>query len=778
MTVKDVYYGKTLRKSFARYQEILEMPNLLEIQKKSYQWFLDVGLREVFRDVAAITDYAGNLELSFIDYSMDEKPKYDVEECKARDCTYAAPIKVRVRLRNKETEEIKEQEIFMGDFPIMTNSGTFVINGAERVIVSQIVRSPGMYYTRTADKADNLTFATTVIPYRGAWLEYETDLSDVFYVRIDKNRKLPITCLIRAIGPKTDAEIIEMFGEDERIQSTLEKDTCKNYEEALLEIYRKLRPGEPPTVDSAESLLNGLFFDPRRYDLSAVGRYKFNKKMAMGSRLSGHTLAMPVADPRTGEIIAEAGENLTRERARELEDRGVNEAVLDVDGKLVKVFANNMVDMKNFVDFDPEECGITEKVSFPVLCQLLEQYSGEELKEAVADHVDDLVPKHITVADIMASINYLNGLAHNVGTPDDIDHLGNRRLRCVGELIQNQFRIGFSRMERVIRERMTIQDLDVVTPQSLINIRPVTAAIKEFFGSSPLSQFMDQTNPLAELTHKRRLSALGPGGLSRDRASFDVRDIHYSHYGRLCPIETPEGPNIGLISYLASYARVNRFGFIETPYRKVDKATGRVTDEIEYMTADVEDEYTVGQANEPVDENGCFVNERITCRHRNEIISVDRNSVDYVDVSPKMMVSVATAMIPFLQNDDANRALMGANMQRQAVPLLRPEAPIVATGQEHKNCIDSEVAILAEGPGVVTKVSARYITVRYDSGETKEYRLTKYLRSNHTTCINQRPIVNAGQRVDYQWSSRTCWPTAPPPTGARSPWAGTSSWAS
>ena len=742
--------GKTPRKSFAKQEQILELPNMLKIQKDSYEWFLREGLREVFRDVDTITDYTGNLELSFLDYSMNEPPKYSVEECKERDATYAKPIKVRVRLHNKETDEIKEQEIFMGDFPIMTNSGTFVINGAERVIVSQIVRSPGMYYTRTADKADNLTFATTVIPYRGAWLEYETDLSDVFYVRIDKNRKLPITCLIRAIGPKTDAEIIEMFGEDERIQSTLEKDTCKNYEEALLEIYRKLRPGEPPTVDSAESLLNGLFFDPRRYDLSAVGRYKFNKKMAMGSRLSGHTLAMPVADPRTGEIIAEAGENLTRERARELEDRGVNEAVLDVDGKLVKVFANNMVDMKNFVDFDPEECGITEKVSFPVLCQLLEQYSGEELKEAVADHVDDLVPKHITVADIMASINYLNGLAHNVGTPDDIDHLGNRRLRCVGELIQNQFRIGFSRMERVIRERMTIQDLDVVTPQSLINIRPVTAAIKEFFGSSPLSQFMDQTNPLAELTHKRRLSALGPGGLSRDRASFDVRDVHYSHYGRLCPIETPEGPNIGLISYLASYARVNRFGFIETPYRKVDKATGRVTDEIEYMTADVEDEYTVGQANEPVDENGCFVNERITCRHRNEIISVDRNSVDYVDVSPKMMVSVATAMIPFLQNDDANRALMGANMQRQAVPLLRPEAPIVATGQEHKNCIDSEVAILAEGPGVVTKVSARYITVRYDSGETKEYRLTKYLRSNHTTCINQRPIVTAGQRVDYQ----------------------------
>ena len=748
--VKDVYYGKTLRKSFARYEEILEMPNLLEVQKNSYQWFLDTGLREVFKDVGAIADYAGNLELSFIDFSMDEKPKYDVEECKARDATYAAPIKVRVRLRNKETEEIKEQEIFMGDFPVMTNSGTFVINGAERVIVSQIVRSPGMYYTRTADKADNLTFGTTVIPYRGAWLEYETDLSDVFYVRIDKNRKLPVTCLIRAVGPRTDAEILEMFGEDERILATLEKDTCKNYEEALLEIYRKLRPGEPPTVDSAESLINATFFDARRYDLSAVGRYKFNKKMALWNRLSGHTLALPVADPRTGEIIAEAGENLTRERARELDDRGVNEAVLDVDGKQVKVFSNNMVDMSKFVDFDPEECGVTEMVSFPVLCELLDQYSGDELKEAVADHLDDLIPKHITVADIMASINYLNGLAHHVGLPDDIDHLGNRRLRCVGELIQNQFRIGFSRMERVIRERMTTQDLDVVTPQSLINIRPVTAAIKEFFGSSPLSQFMDQTNPLAELTHKRRLSALGPGGLSRDRASFDVRDVHYSHYGRLCPIETPEGPNIGLISYLASYARINRYGFIETPYRKVDKENGRITDEIEYMTADVEDEFTVGQATEPLDENGCFINERITCRHRNEIISVEKHQVDYIDVSAKMMVSVATAMIPFLQNDDANRALMGANMQRQAVPLLRPEAPVVATGQEHKNCIDSEVAILAEGPGTVTKVSARYITVAYDNGETKEYRLTKYLRSNHGTCINQRPIVDVGQRVEYQ----------------------------
>ena len=756
--VKDVYYGKTLRKSFARYEEIMEMPNLLEVQKNSYQWFLETGLREVFKDVGTISDYAGKLELSFVDYSMDEKPKYDVEECKARDATYAAPIKVKVHLRHTDDPmaPIKEGEIFMGDFPIMTESGTFVINGAERVIVSQLVRSPGMYYTRTADKADNLTYTTTVIPYRGAWLEYETDLSDIFYVRIDKNRKIPVTCLIRALGPRTDAEIIELFGEDERILATIEKDTCKTYEESILEIYRKLRPGEPPTVDSAETLIANTFFDPRRYDLSAVGRYKFNKKMALWNRLANHTLAAPVADPRTGEIIAEAGETLTRERARELDDRGVNEALLEIDGKIVKVFSNNMVHLKDFVDFDSEEVGVNEMVYFPVLCQLLDEFSGDELKAAIREHIEELIPNHITVPDIMASINYLNCLAHNTGTPDDIDHLGNRRLRCVGELIQNQFRIGFSRMERVIRERMTTQDLDVVTPQSLINIRPVTAAIKEFFGSSPLSQFMDQTNPLAELTHKRRLSALGPGGLSRDRASFDVRDIHYSHYGRLCPIETPEGPNIGLISYLASYARINRFGFIETPYRKVEHFVDEngahqvhVTDEIEYMTADVEDEYTVGQANEPLDEKGCFVNERIICRHRSETVSVDRSQVDYVDVSPKMMVSVATAMIPFLQNDDANRALMGANMQRQAVPLLRPEAPIVATGQEHKNCIDSEVAVLAEGPGIVTKVSARYITVAYDNGETKEYRLTKYLRSNHTTCINQRPIVEVGQRVEY-----------------------------
>ena len=748
MMVKDVYYGKTLRKSYARHEEILDMPNLLEVQKNSYQWFLDHGLREVFKDVASITDYAGNLELSFIDYSMDEAPKYDVEECKARDATYAAPIKVRVRLRNKETEEIKEQEIFMGDFPLMTKGGTFVINGAERVIVSQIVRSPGIYYSRNEDKAGNLTFATTVIPYRGAWLEYETDLNDMFYVRIDKNRKIPVTCLIRAVGPRTDAEILELFGEDPRIVATLEKDACKTYEEALLEIYRKLRPGEPPTVDSAESLLNALFFDPRRYDLSAVGRYKFNKKLAIWQRLSGQKLAMPVVDPSTGEIIAEPGEVLTRERAHELDDKGVNEAVIDLDGALVKVFSNHMVDMSKFVSFDPEACGVTEKVRFPVLQELLSRYEGEELQEAVRDHLDDLIPKHIIVDDIMASINYVGCLAYGVGAADDIDHLGNRRLRCVGELLQNQFRVGFTRLERVIRERMTIQDLDVVTPQSLINIRPVTAVIKEFFGSSPLSQFMDQNNPLAELTHKRRLSALGPGGLSRERASFDVRDIHYTHYGRMCPIETPEGPNIGLINYLATYAKINEYGFIEAPYRKVDKATGKVTDIVEYMTADVEDDYYVAQAAEPLDEEGRFANPRVICRHRDEIISVERELIDYVDVSPNMMTSIATAFIPFLENDDANRALMGANMQRQAVPLMVTEAPIVATGIEHKCAVDSEVCITAKGPGVITRVSATNISVSYDDGNTADYTLTKFARSNQGTCINQRPIVTVGERVE------------------------------
>ena len=764
--VKDVWYGKTHRKSFARTDEILEMPYLLEIQKKSYKWFLETGLQEVFNDVDSITDYAGNLELSFISFSMDDPPKYTIEECKAQDMTYAAPMKVQVHLRNKSTNEIKEQSIFMGDFPIMTDAGTFVINGAERVIVSQLVRSPGVYFSKNADKVDNISYASTVIPYRGAWLEYETDLSDVFYVRIDKNRKLPITCLIRAIGPRTDAGIIDLFGEDPRILATLEKDACKSYEESMLEIYRKLRPGEPPTVDSAESLMNSLFFDPRRYDLSGVGRYKFNKKLAIWTRLAGQKLGAPVADPSTGEIVAEAGEVLTRDRARELDALGVNEAVVEVDDlhtgvHMVKVFSNGMVDMKDFVDFDPEnEAGITEKVCFRVLRELLEKRDAEKLSQEdfldlLRDNMDALIPKHITVDDIMASINYLNCLAFGVGAPDDIDHLGNRRLRCVGELLQNQFRIGFTRMERVIRERMTIQDLDIVTPQSLINIRPVTAAIKEFFGSSPLSQFMDQTNPLAELTHKRRLSALGPGGLSRDRASFDVRDIHYSHYGRLCPIETPEGPNIGLISYLASYARVNRYGFIEAPYRKTKKVlddNGRciavqVTNDVEYMTADVEDEFNVAQATEPVDGNDCFVRARVACRHRNEIIEVDRDRVDYVDVSPKMMVSVASAQIPFLQNDDANRALMGANMQRQAVPLLTTEAPIVATGQEYKNCQDSEVAILAEGDGVVTQVDATSITVRYDGMGIKEYKLTKYQRSNHGTCIHQRPIVSVGDRV-------------------------------
>ena len=755
--VKDVYFGNTLRKSFARKQEITEMPGLLDIQKKSYRWFLETGLREVFKDVGSISDYAGNLELSFIDFSMKESPKYNVETCKARDATYAAPIKVKVRLRNKETDEIKEQEIFMGDFPLMTEGATFVINGAERVIVSQIVRSPGMYYNMEADKAGNISYSATVIPYRGAWLEYETDSSDVFWVRIDKNRKIPITCLMRAIGLKTDAEIKDVFGESALIQNTLEKEAelfSKDlgnhtpYEFAMLEIYRKLRPGEPPTVDSCESLMQSLLFDARRYDLSAVGRYKFNKKLDIANRLTNQILAAPLVDPWTGEILADAGETITRERARELADRGVNEALLDVEGTLVKVFANNMVDMSKYVNFDPEECGVTERVRISVLKELLDEYAGDEegMKAAIRTRLDDLMPKHIIVDDMLASVNYLTGLANGIGHKDDIDHLGNRRLRCVGELLQNQFRIGFSRMERVIRERMTIQDLDIVTPQSLINIRPVTAAIKEFFGSSPLSQFMDQTNPLAELTHKRRISALGPGGLSRERASYDVRDVHYSHYGRLCPIETPEGPNIGLISYLASYARVNRYGFIEAPYRKVDKETGFVSDTVEYMTADVEDEFVVCQATEPLDENGCLANKRITCRHQNDIMDVDRSVVDYMDVSPQMMVSVATAMIPFLENDDANRALMGANMQRQAVPLLVTEAPIVATGQEYKNCQDAEVCVLAEEDGVVTRVSADSISVQYDSGISKTYKLIKFLRSNHGTCINQRPIVDVGQR--------------------------------
>ena len=755
---KDKMYGKTLRKNFARHEEIMEMPNLLELQKKSYRWFLDEGLQEVFTDVASITNYAGNLELSFIGYKMDEAPKYDVEECKARDATYAAPLKVNVRLYNNQTQEIKEQEIFMGDFPLMTQSGTFVINGAERVVVSQIVRSPGVYYGKEIDlKTDLPLLTSTVIPYRGAWLEYETDTNEVFWVRIDKNRKIPITELIRAIGGqaeqyadlKTDTGILELFGDDDRIKVSLEKDACKTYEEAMLEIYRKLRPGEPPTVEASEGLIKNLFFDPRRYDLSMVGRYKFNKKLSLWTRIHGQKLAYPVADPRTGEILFDAGHVMTSDEARELDAIGVNDVTLDLDGKTRRASSRTTWSTSpRFVDFDPvAECGIKERVCKSVLEELLAKYEGEELKEAIRDNADRLAPKHILADDILASINYMNALAHGIVTKDDIDHLGNRRLRCVGELLQNQFRIGFSRMERVIRERMTIQDLDIVTPQSLINIRPVTAAIKEFFGSSPLSQFMDQTNPLAELTHKRRLSALGPGGLSRERANMEVRDVHYSHYGRMCPIETPEGPNIGLISYLATYARINEYGFIEAPFRAVDHATGHVSDEVTYMTADVEDQFIVGQAAEPVDENGCLVNPRITCRHRDEIVEVDRDRVDYIDISPRMMVSIATAMIPFLPNDDANRALMGANMQRQAVPLLRPEAPIVGTGMEHKICMDSEVAVLAEGDGIVTKMDARAITVAYDNGETKEYKLTKFLRSNHGTCINQHPIVDVGERV-------------------------------
>ena len=752
MKVKDVQHGKTTRKSFARINEILEMPNLIEVQKKSYQWFLDEGLREVFADTASITDYTGNLELSFLDYSMDEAPKYSVEECKARDATYASPLKVRMRLRNKETGEIKEQEIFMGDFPKMTDSATFIINGAERAIVSQLVRSPGVYYGREYDKTDKLLLSATVIPYRGAWLEYETDANDVFYVRIDKNRKIPITSFIRAIGVKTDAEIKELFGEDPLIVATLDKDPAHTSDEALIEIYKKMRPGEPPTVESATSLMDAMFFDVRRYDISAVGRYTYNKKLDIARRITGHKLLEPVVDPMTGEVLAEGEEILTRDKARLLSRRGVNHAVIESsEGTAVKVFGNGMVDIGDFQEytgFTAEELDVKEKVRFSVLKEIIDSgASGDELKKTVQTRIHDLIPKTIIVDDMLASICYLLNLGHGIGTTDDIDHLGNRRLRCVGELLQNQFRIGFSRMERVIRERMTIQDLDIVTPQSLINIRPVTAAIKEFFGSSPLSQFMDQNNPLAELTHKRRMSALGPGGLSRDRASFEVRDVHYSHYGRLCPIETPEGPNIGLISYLATYARINDFGFIEAPYRIIDKEDGRVTDQVQYMTADVEDEYIVCQATEPIDENGYLLNDRVTCRMRDEFVEVDRKDVDLMDVSPRMMVSVATAFIPFLEHDDANRALMGANMQRQAVPLLKTEAPVVATGMEYKAAVDSGTIPLAESDGVVTRVTAREVVVQYDNGEEKTYHLTKFLRSNQSTCINMRPIVDLGERV-------------------------------
>ena len=768
VNVKPVHLGKNVRMSFSRINEVLEMPNLIEVQKNSYQWFLDQGLKEVFQDVSAITDYTGNLVLDFIDYHLDDTPKYTVEECKERDVTYAAPLRVRASLLNKETGEVKEQDIFMGDFPLMTESGTFVINGAERVIVSQLVRSPGVYYGMSYDKTGKKLFTSTVIPNRGAWLEYETDANDIFYVRIDKNRKIPITTFIRALLKMqddkatmtgdgltdrygTDQEIYEIFGEDERLVKTIQdKDNTKNGEEGLLEVYRKLRPGEPPTVDSAVTHLQNLFFDSRRYDLSRVGRYKYNKKLGIAFRIAGKTIAEPIANPMTGELMANAGDVLTVDQALEVERAGVSKVKLSVENKEFYVISNGMVDIKDFVDFDCSEYGINEKVRFVVLKEILEQNEDEEsLREAIKANVDSLIPKHIIKDDIFASINYINNLCYDVGNTDDIDHLGNRRIRSVGELLQNQFRIGFSRMERVIRERMTIQaqDTDMITPQALVNIRPVVAAIKEFFGSSPLSQFMDQTNPLAELTHKRRLSALGPGGLSRDRAGFEVRDVHYSHYGRMCPIETPEGPNIGLISYLATFARINEYGFIEAPYRRVDKTTHKVLDEVVYMTADMEDNYVVAQANEPLDEEGRLARPRVNARFRDEILEVERDRADFMDVSPKMVVSVATAMIPFLENDDANRALMGSNMQRQAVPLLKTESPIVGTGMEYKAAVDSGVTVVSKHNGVVEKVSATEIVIRTDEGALETYKILKFMRSNQGTCINQRPIVEKGERV-------------------------------
>ncbi len=752
VNVKQVKLGNNTRMSFSRINEVLDMPNLIEVQKNSYNWFLEEGLKEVFRDVSAITDYTGNLVLNFIDYKLDEKAKYTVEQCKERDVTYAAPLRVRARLINKETGEIKESEVYMGDFPLMTESGTFIINGAERVIVSQLVRSPGVYYGMNYDKTGKKLFNATVIPNRGAWLEYETDSNDIFYVRIDKNRKLPVTTFIRALGLGTDAEILDFFGEDERIIATLAKDTAKTREEGLMEVYKKLRPGEPPTVESSQAHIDGLFFDARRYDLSKVGRYKYNKKLAIGGRLTGKVLSRPVANPVTGEIMAEAGETVTREKAQEIERSGVSCAWLDLDGREFKVISNGMVDLRDFLPFDLEELGIHEKVRFSVLQEIMENAAGEEeaIREAVKTRIDELIPKHIILDDILSSINYMSGLALDVGVTDDIDHLGNRRIRSVGELLQNQFRIGFSRMERVVREKMTLQaqEMESITPQSLINIRPVVAAIKEFFGSSPLSQFMDQTNPLAELTHKRRLSALGPGGLSRDRAGFEVRDVHYSHYGRMCPIETPEGPNIGLISYLATYAKINEYGFVEAPFRRVDKETGVVLDEVIYMTADMEDDYIVAQANEPLDENGRFMNAKVNTRYRDEFLEIEASKVDFMDVSPRMVVSVATAMIPFLENDDANRALMGSNMQRQAVPLLKPQSPVVGTGMEYKAAVDSGVVVLAKRPGVVESVSADKVVIRADAdGELDEYHIIKFLRSNQGTCINQRPVVTKGQHV-------------------------------
>jgi DNA-directed RNA polymerase subunit beta len=747
--VHPVKMGKKTRMSYSRIDEVLEMPNLIEVQKRSFQWFLEEGLREVFNDISPISDYTDNLVLEFVDYQLGDNPKYSVEECKERDVTYSAPLKVQVRLINRETGEVKEQEVFMGDFPLMTEQGTFIINGAERVIVSQLVRSPGIYYSDTIDKTGKNLYSATVIPNRGAWLEFETDSNEIMYVRVDRTRKLPITVLLRAIGYGTDARIKEIMGEEERLLKTLDKDNTTSHEEGLLEIYKRLRPGEPPTIESARQLFNLLFFDDKRYDLARFGRYKFNKKLALASRISGRRSAEDIVNTETGEILVKKGERISYEKAWEIQNSGINKVLLDLgEDRVAHVLGNNFVDAKYHLDLNLEEVGINEHVHYPTLKEILDQDLDEEdLKEALRENIDRLIPKHIIVDDIAASVNYIIYLLYDIGSVDDIDHLGNRRLRSVGELLQNQFRIGLSRMERVVKERMTIQDVDIITPQALINIRPVTASIKEFFGSSQLSQFMDQTNPLAELTHKRRLSALGPGGLSRERAGFEVRDVHHSHYGRMCPIETPEGPNIGLIGSLSTYARINEYGFIEAPYRKVDKERNVVTDEIVYLTADEEDEFIIAQGNEPLDEEGRFIDDRVMARVKDDIHEVDKNSVDFMDVSPKQVVSVATAMIPFLENDDANRALMGANMQRQGVPLIRTEAPIVGTGMEYKAARDSGVVVIAREDGVVVKLSATYIQIRNDKGEITTYNLHKFKRSNQGTCINQKPIVEVGEEV-------------------------------
>ncbi len=752
--IRPITNGKSSRMSYSRQKEVLQMPNLIEVQKDSYQWFLDEGLKEVFRDISPIADYSGHLSLEFVDFTLcEDDVKYTIEECKERDATYAAPLKVRVRLYNKEKDEINEHEIFMGDLPLMTATGTFVINGAERVIVSQLVRSPGIYYAIAHDKIGKELFSSTVIPNRGAWLEYETDSNDVFYVRVDRTRKVPITVLIRALGFGTNAEIIELFGEEPKILASFGKDTAENYQEGLLELYKKIRPGEPLAVDSAESLITSMFFDARRYDLAKVGRYKFNKKLALKNRISGQKAAETVVSPLTGEVLVEEGQLITRELAEAIQNAAVPYVWLQGEERKIKVLSNMMVDLKAIVDIDPKEVGVTEAVFYPVLAGLLEETAGdvEELKDAIRKNINELIPKHITKEDILASINYNIHLEYGLGTDDDIDHLGNRRIRAVGELLQNQYRIGLSRLERVVRERMTTQDLDGISPQSLINIKPVTAAVKEFFGSSQLSQFMDQNNPLGELTHKRRLSALGPGGLSRDRAGFEVRDVHYSHYGRMCPIETPEGPNIGLINSLATYARINEYGFIEAPYRKIDKtdpANPVVTEEVIYMTADEEDNYHVAQANEPLDEEGHFLHKNVSGRYREETQEYERKMFDYMDVSPKMVFSVATALIPFLENDDANRALMGSNMQRQAVPLLTTEAPVVGTGMEVKAAVDSGVCVVAEQAGTVERSTSKEITIRHEDGTKKTYKLTKFLRSNQSNCYNQRPIVVKGEKVE------------------------------